>query len=465
MPVTLQPYVLPILLLIPAGLFVVLGVWRRPALGVAGVVALIAVPFRSGEESQAFAHLTLPDLAAVLMVGIVALRTLTDEGFAAEAGTRLHSWVILPLVGVLVAGTAVTFTATDATASVSGLIRYTEIFVVVPLGTYLALRSRADLKLVLAVVVALGVFEGTVGAYQFFTGTGASYGELNSRAVGTFGAYNIISMSTVVTYAILAGVALFAGLRDVRRTWGLVLVAALLPPLAFSFSRGAWIATVVGFFVILVLSGWRRYFVILALAGLLALFALTPIVSATLQERSDPLSRRAASILSSTSASSADQSVRTRYSLWQAAGEMWADHPFTGVGLKNFALFRDSYASASLSTGSDIADPSGGFRRVELLSPHSLYFLILAEQGLLGALAYGVFFLSLGFAAFYRIGNFGKTSAERVFGLFVSGFLVSYLAGSIYEDLGGSTTLLNAELFGCLLWLASGTEPDEEVSA
>jgi len=147
--------------------------------------------------------------------------------------------------------------------------------------------------------------------------------------------------------------------------------------------------------------------------------------------------------------------------MWQAAWDMWVDHPLTGVGLKNFPYFRDLYTPLSFSGGSDIADPSSGFRRVELLSPHSLYLLILAEQGLFGAFAYGVLFLSLGIAGFRRLLNIEEPSVQRVFGLFTLGFLASYLASSVYGDVGGSTTVLDAVLFGGLVWLASGMKLEE----
>jgi hypothetical protein len=49
--------------------------WERPALGFAGALILIIVPCGGNEEWQ-IASLTLPDVAAALMVGIVALHSL-----------------------------------------------------------------------------------------------------------------------------------------------------------------------------------------------------------------------------------------------------------------------------------------------------------------------------------------------------------------------------------------------------
>ncbi|MDP8973876.1 MAG: O-antigen ligase family protein [Actinomycetota bacterium] len=433
-------------------------IWERPALGVAVIIVLIAVPWRTGGEGAEVAHVTLPDIAAATLAGIVAVRTLVlgDQG-------RLRSWVILPLAGVVVAGSVATLTASDPAASISGLVRYAEIFVVVPAATYLALQSRRDLKLILAVVIALGVFEGAIGVYQFFTGTGAAIGGANARAVGTFGAYNIMGLANVVTYALIAATATFVGLQDGRRLWGLLLMLALLFPLAFSLSRGAWIAAAVGVMVVVALGDWKKL-VFFVLVGGLALVITSGVVTPGGPASGDPgvTTERLNSLYSV--GSTPDQSTLDRYAMWQAARGMWADHPLTGVGLKNFPHFRDVYAPLSFSGGSDIQD-SDGFRRVELLSPHNLYWLVLAEQGLVGAFAYGALFLSLGIAGFKRLPKLEESSVERVFALSSLGLLASYLISSVYGDVGGSTMVLDAVvLFGGLVWLASGTQLNEEIN-
>lgn len=454
LPAVYQPYLLPILLLLLAVVVATVKVWERPALGVVGILLLIAVPWGTGGGEDQGISVTLPDLAAAAFVGLMALRTLAvgDQG-------RLYSWVVLPLAGVVIAGGIATLTASSPTASLSGMVRYVELFVVVPVATYLALQSRRDLGLIMVTVVALAAFEGALGVYQAFTGTGAAYGDGESgvRAVGTFGAYNILDLANLVSYAVVVSVAAFMTLRGGRRLWILLLVTALLLPLALSLSRGAWIAAVAGVIAILALTNWKRL-VLLALVGGLLLGATSGIAAGN----PGVLSQRITSIYSVSS--SPDQSLQDRYAMWEAARGMWADRPLTGVGLKNFPYFRDSYAPLSFSGGSDILDP-GGYRRVELLSPHSLYWLILAEQGLAGALAYGTLFLSLGVAGLRRLRGMQGTLTEKSFGLSCVGFLVVYLTHGIYGDLGGHTTLLNSVLLGGLVWLASGTEPVEEIPA
>ncbi|MBV9454357.1 MAG: O-antigen ligase family protein [Rubrobacter sp.] len=451
-----RPYLLLALLLILPGTAVAFKVWERPALGLAGAVLLMAVPWHTGEEGEGLVHVTLSDLAVVFLVGIIAVRTLVigDQG-------RLRSWILLPLAGVVVAGSAATLTASDPVTSISGLVRYTELFVVVPLATYLALESRRDLKLNLAVIIAIGLLEGAIGVYQFLTETGAGFGvEGNIRAIGTFGAYDISGLAAIVTYALVGATATFAGLRDRRRWWVLLLMLALVFPLVFSLSRGAWISAAVGVLTVVALNNWKKAALVVLVGGLAITMASGIIIGS-----SDVAAERFASIYSATS--DPDQSVGDRYAMWQAARDMWVEHPLTGVGLKNFSHFRDVYTPLSFSGSSDISDLEGGFQRVALLTPHNLYYLILSEQGLVGIFAYSILFLSLGIAAFKNFSKTEEHSIQRIFALFSLGFLASYLTARVYGDVGGGTMVLDT-LFGGVLWLASGKqmseEPDEELS-
>ena len=88
--------------------------------------------------------------------------------------------------------------------------------------------------------------------------------------------------------------------------------------------------------------------------------------------------------------------MQDRYALWHAAFAIWADHPVIGVGLKDFAEYRDSYASVELSAGSDVGDRSSGISREPLLSAHNQYLMVLSEQGTVGILAFGGLLVTLG---------------------------------------------------------------------
>jgi O-antigen ligase len=111
----------------------------------------------------------------------------------------------------------------------------------------------------------------------------------------------------------------------------------------------------------------------------------------------------------------------------------------------------------SLSSGSDVLDATQGFRRVELLSPHNFYLLVLSELGIVGAMAFAIYFISLTIASIRRAAIIKRPPVVRIFGLASVGVLVRLLVGGLYGDLvGGATTVLTAVLLGCVIWWASG---------
>jgi O-antigen ligase len=416
---------------------------------VALTLALLCVP--SGREGQTEGvSITPVDLGAVALVGLVALRQL----FVGRP-VPLSQPIVLPTAGVLLAYIVATLSAADLEQSLTGIIRYAEIFVVVPVAVAVSLERWSDLCIVLGAVVAVGVFEGIVGVYQFLTGTGAGIGEVAVRAVGTFGAYDIMGMATVVTFAWLVALAVGLGADGRLRRAG-TSAAVLLPvPLAMSLSRGAWLTAIVTALVVAAVSGWRRALVAVAVVGLLAVVALGAV-------RADlgVVGERASTVLAS--GGQPDRSVQDRYDMWGAAAGLWHDHPLTGVGLKNFSLLRDSYAPLSLSSGSDISTPPNDFNRVELLSPHNLYLLIGSEQGWLGLTAFAWLLLALLSGSGRRVRAARTGTPERVVGLFAVAFLVRYMVDNIWSDIGGPTSVATAVLLGVVFWYASGTSPTSD---
>jgi O-antigen ligase len=442
--------------LIPLAFWGLAKVWSRPAFGVVATIVATAAPWRTGGEDEALVHLTLADIASVVLVVVVLTRVLLRPSPTDEA--RLGSWVLFPLVGLMAAATLATFAAADGLASLSGAVRQAQLLVLVPLAAYLAIQRRSDLRLILSSLLGLGLIQAVIGIYQYATDTGASFGGEDVRAIGTFGAYTIMAYPSVVSSALLVAVACALTCRGQRRAWALGAVALLLVGLGVSLSRGSWLAAVLAVVVMVAVSDWRRGVGLLALGGvgLAALMAFPtggPVDSAVV----DRLTGSAEVV------SSPDQSVRDRYALWDAAEGMWRDHPVTGVGLKNFASFRDSYVGFDFSGRSDVADARGGFRQVALLTPHNQYLLVLAEQGLVGFFAHAVLFVSLGWAAFRRVRRElrgGTQTDQSVFGLTVLGLVVFYLVTGIYGDAGGAVALIDSVvLFGGLLWLASGSQP------
>ncbi|MGI5375572.1 O-antigen ligase family protein [Streptomyces sp. CA-251387] len=433
---------------------------RRAAVvpSVLSVLPVVAVVVLLGLPAAPDGGATPADAAS----GLVVLGAVVDTVRRARRPlTRTAAVVLgLPVVGIAVAA-AGAMTAGDA---ITGLARYLQVFVLVPVAVLLLVRDRKGARLLLWSLVGLALWQGAVGVHQYLTGTGASYQGADIRAVGTFGPSDVMGMATVVALGVVAatGLALGTGIagraeraqqaRGARVPRQRVVAAGcallLLVPLALSFSRGAWIATAVACAVQLLMGGVRRAATVFAaaVAAAVVLVGGFGVGAAVLQERLTSITQVA---------DAPDQSVVDRYTMWAAAAGMWREHPVTGVGLKAFPAHRDGHASLALSSGSDTEGAGQAFRRRPLLSPHNMYLLILSEQGLLGLLTVAGGWLALLVCALRRLRRSGRA---RDCALPVCGLLVWQLVNFLYADIGGPSTVLTAVCFGLAAWWALSPE-------
>ncbi|GAA2234663.1 MULTISPECIES: O-antigen ligase family protein [Kitasatospora] len=427
----------------------------RPSLVAAATVLLVCVP--GGEKDvTAAVHVTAADVASLALVGWTTVELLRGRA-------PVLSRTACALFGAVVCAAAVaTVTSIDPAASLTGFVRLVQVFVLVPACVLNALRDRFDQRLILGSLVLAALVEGAVGANQYLTRTGASYTGLPIRAVGTFGALDIMAMSTVVSFGLLAALALGLAERgpDGNRPLRLAMFAAaafLTFPLAVSFSRGSWIACAAAA-TVLVLRADARLAVRAALLGL----AAGTVLVCGIGIGSDGVTQRLSSIGSVSAAP--DQSVSDRYDLWATALRIWQDRPVTGAGPKAFQQLRDSHAPLRLSSGSDTADATIGFQREPLLSPHNMYLLVLSEQGLVGMLAYAALFLALLIGCLRHACGGRHPEPDGGAGLAALALLVWVLVDFLYGDIGGATTVLTSVVLG----LAARTAlagPDESGTA
>ncbi|MGW0705285.1 O-antigen ligase family protein [Streptomyces sp. NPDC002643] len=430
-----------------------------PVLPVVAVVAALALPITQGAEGGA----TPADAVSGLLVLWCAVRLLRDRR---RPLSRTAAVVLgLPVVGLALAAAG----ASDPGAGLAGLGRYLQVFVLVPLAVLLCVRGRGDFRVVAWSFVGLALWQGAVGVHQYVTGTGASYAGEDIRAVGTFGAGDVMGMASVVSFGLVCAVGLaLAPASAKQRAWALASAVLLTLPLAVSFSRGAWIATAVACGLQVVLAGLRRAVVVFAAVTAVAVVLVggLGIGSAMLQDRIGSITRVA---------DAPDQSVTDRYTMWAAAVSIWREHPLTGVGLKGFPEHRDGHASLALSSGSDIAGAGTTYQKQPLLSPHNMYLLVLSEQGLIGLLTLGGPWLALGVCGVRGVrrarretcpaggvgdsGRRGDAAGGVDCGLVACGLMAWLLVDFMYADIGGPTTVLTAMCFGLVGWwaLADGT--------
>ncbi len=317
-----------------------------PLLPVILVIALLALPAAQGTDGGA----TPADAVSGLVVLYCAIRLVRERR---RPLSRTAAVVLgLPVVGLAVAAVG----ASSPAAGIGGLVRYLQIFVLVPAAVLLLVRDRRDFRVLAWAFVALALFQGAVGVHQYVTGTGASYQGEEIRAVGTFGPADVMGMATVVSFGLMCAVGLALGSTAARqRAVAAGCALALLVPLALSFSRGAWIATAVACTLQLVLAGMRRALTVGAVVAASAVVLVGGSASARRCSRSG-------SAASPRSPTRPDQSVTDRYTMWAAAIDMWREHPLTGVGLKGFPDHRDGHASLALSSGSDTEGAGAAFR-------------------------------------------------------------------------------------------------------
>ncbi|MFI5797550.1 O-antigen ligase family protein [Streptomyces sp. NPDC051677] len=409
-----------------------------PVLPVVAVVALLGLPSAPGGEGGAGPA----DALSALVVLFCAVRLLRQRR---RPLSRTAAVVLgLPVVGLALAALG----ASSPGAGLTGLGRYLQIFVLVPASVVLLVRDRSDFRVLAWSFVGLAGWQGAVGVHQFVTGTGASYQGEDIRAVGTFGPQDVMGMATVVSFGLICAVGLALGRTSPRqRAVAACCALALLAPLALSFSRGAWIATALTLTVQLALAGLRR-----ALKAAAVAVAAGMILVGGFGVGSAMLQQRVSSITQVTDAP--DQSVTDRYTMWAAAIGMWREQPLTGVGLKGFPEHRDAHASLALSSASDTEGAGSGFVRQPLLSPHNMYLLVLAEQGLIGLLALAGGWLALlacGLRGWFRVRRSGPGLDCA---LVACGLLLWQLIDFMYADIGGPSTVLTAVVFGVAAWWA-----------
>jgi putative inorganic carbon (HCO3(-)) transporter len=442
-----------------------LAILAAPLLGLA--LAAFGVPFGS--------LVPLPLGAGALTVTPIAL-ALAALGWtlAALARRRLPGIprasrpLLWPLGVMLLCLAAATWMAPDLLEAVFDAARWLLLGLALVLAAALAARPRRLQALLLAVLAA-GTAAALAGIFTTFRGDGpAAFAVAGGlyRAYGTFGQPNPFAGYMNMVWPIGAALALVAvvplasgrrasdrgaapaespggqGSVEVEEDRGIpgVLAAASLVAagasglaLLLSWSRGGWLAAVVGagvmglVWLVAVLRDHRLRSRALALLWF-ALVAAGLLLVAGAVQVPQGIADRLASIgetfavwdVGDAEVNDANFATIERVAHWEAAAAMWSERPWLGQGPGHYPI---AYAAFQAPRWSD---PLG--------HAHNIYLNFLAEAGLVGLAGYLLFF-GAAFLCALRAALRPRTALEAALGLGLAGVLGALAFHSLLDNL------------------------------
>ncbi|MBE7473992.1 MAG: hypothetical protein DPW09_03990 [Anaerolineae bacterium] len=294
------------------------------------------------------------------------------------------------------------------------------------LALYLFVVARLPARHIPWVAAALlltGMAQATLGLYQFIFKVGPPgfllFDGRFLRAYGTFAQPNPYAGYLGLLLPLALSLAIWS-FRDLRRLWriydlrftttvpaakrsgiydllstiyylrstiffGLSLVL-LLAALFATQSRGAWVGFAAAAVMTVAVRSKQAALVVSAAAIVAALAGLAGSfdwgvagTSAVTQRLVDAAAVATISDISTIEVNDANFATLERLAHWQAAREMWRDHPWLGVGFGNYAVVYPAYAVGRW------LDPLG--------HAHNYWLNIGAEAGLVGIIVYAIFWI------------------------------------------------------------------------
>ncbi len=332
----------------PAELLAVIGVASVLVLVplVPGRVQLGPIPL----ESLTFA-VPLALLLCIPLLRQLGARELPRLGFEVAA----LAFLAIALIGIPF--------STAAKASIGTWARYAGYILLVPAVAAVA-RKEANRRVLLWILVGAGAITAVIGVIQYLNpstidaiGLQGLDVSVATRIYSTYVNPNFYSEYLVLLFG--ATLALAFAEKGFLRGLAAGLLGLEAVALLLTYTRGSWLALVVGFVVAVLMIDARYLLTLLGAGGLGA--AVVPSIR-----------HRVLSIFSLGGTAS------FRLRLWRLAGTIIQRNPWLGVGMGQFVgAFKDvSLQHPELGTG------------YLIYGAHNSYFTIMAEAGILGGLAF-----------------------------------------------------------------------------
>jgi putative inorganic carbon (HCO3(-)) transporter len=410
-------------LIVAVGVVVML---LRPVWGLAALILLI--PFSSLVSIQ-IGGVAVGGMEALLAMILVAwlLRMAARRQIIIPHPPLLLPWLIW--LGAILMSWIVALSLGSALAETIKWLEMLALYLFV-----VANVERRHLPWLIGAMLLAGTAQALLGLYQFLFRVGPAgfllFGGQFLRAYGTFRQPNpyagYLGLVLPLAYSLalwrLEGRPPTMSPHASRSSPGAPLITLavslslglMLAALFASQSRGAWI----GFAAALVavslvrVRGGRTTLVFALLVAFLAtagaLGAFQAVVPTITQRFGDSLAGLSVPDIATAEVTDANFASIERLAHWQAAIHMWRDHPWLGVGFGNYTAAYPAYAIGRW------LDPLG--------HAHNSYLNVGAETGLVGLLAYTLFWLSafiMSWRAVRRSSGFQRAVAAGGLGLLV----------------------------------------------
>lgn len=368
------------------------------------------------ERAAAFSFLllaaALPWSVAPISIGVVLCSALTLAAWWRPGGVRwVRTPLDLPALGWIAAMVIASLFSLDPSGSWPN-VRKGFLFAIVPIAAYHARDRRVAGTAVAALLASASA--ATIYALARFIHDG---GVFPARVKGLVG--HALTYGGQATLLAVVAIALIA--RGPDRRWRIgaaAFLALLLPALAGTYTRSAWIATVVGTSVILART--RARLLLVVGTALIAALCLAP----------TSYRQRALSAFDSRSIWNVE-----RLYMWNAGARMFQDHPITGVGLQDLGELYDRYRSP-LSH-----EPHGHL--------HSIVVQVGATMGIIGLVALAWLLIGLFRTAGHRwLEPLPRSDLAAALRLAAVAALVAFLIAGLFEWNLGDEELVD---FLCVL--------------
>lgn len=399
--------------LVIGGALALVAILRVPELALYALV--FAVPYGSLLPiSFGVGNLTVVDLLVVVVLVLWFARMIAKD----RAIVIRFPPLTIPFAFFLFTAFVSMTGASSLQFALKELAKFAEMF-----AMYLFVANNLDKSSMTRVLIAMmlaGISEATIGMYQFIFKVGPDGFLLFDRFIRAFGTFEqpnpyagYLGLVIPIALGILLGV--WNGLRpdgkdQIAKSQSLatnakgnfatqllyavryspfamlafVTLLATTVALGMSWSRGAWIGVGAGLVVTIVVQSKRAFVLTLVGAGLLAfaiwLSSINIIPNAIAARFSGVEEYFGVFDVRGVQVDDANFALVERMAHWQAAFEMFQNHPAFGVGFGNYQVAYPDYALPHWS------DPLG--------HAHNYYLNVAAEAGALGLIAYMVLWLA-----------------------------------------------------------------------